>query len=74
MTALAVIGFIFINAVGLIFLPRVLIMGYVWYVLIQWKIIPDADKDALWGLLLLVISILAVTSDFLQIYKWFEKE
>lgn len=61
MLALAVIGFILINVLGIVFLPRFTVCMYIWYTLAKWGYLTAGAPE--WIVLptvILVVSTIAV--------------
>lgn len=59
MLALAVIGFILINILGIVFLPRFTVTIYIWYTLAKWGYLTNNDPG--WMTLPITILFLALS-------------
>lgn len=68
MLFLAVTGFILINALGIIFLPRSTACIYIWYTISQWNYLAKGAPDwmLLPGVLLVISTVVTFVWDIVR--------
>jgi len=74
MLFLAVMGFILINVLGIVLLPRFTVCVYIWYTIMQWGYLTNRDPG--WMMLLVVILFLGTIAvfvwDILRLLNFFD--
>ncbi|OGZ96117.1 MAG: hypothetical protein A3I44_04765 [Candidatus Sungbacteria bacterium RIFCSPLOWO2_02_FULL_51_17] len=75
MTALAVIGFILMNLIGVALVPRLTAMGYIWYLVTLWGVWDMSEGVAgMSGIFLAIVTIAAAILDIFVLYAMSKKE